>query len=78
MQGFYVILTGKISLLWHAETKLVLTRLFSAGEQIGFAGMIALRDREGTAVAKEESFVLEISADQFFELHLSAPQISAY
>lgn len=71
---FYVVLSGKISMFRNYETKPALTRRYGPGEEAGFAAMIGLHDRYATAVAEEVSFVLEVSADQFFELHLTAPQ----
>ncbi|MFT4520409.1 MAG: CRP-like cAMP-binding protein [Halioglobus sp.] len=74
VQEFFVVLQGKILLYHHHLGKPALTRSFGPGEQIGFAGMIALHDRKGMAVAAQLSYVLEVPADHFFQLHQSAPQ----
>jgi CRP-like cAMP-binding protein len=36
--------------------------------------MIGLHERIGTMVATEETLVVEITADQFLELHMSEPE----
>lgn len=50
-----------------------ITRYHGEGSQLGFVAMIGLHTRVGTAVAREDALVVEISADQFLELHLSEP-----
>ena len=43
-------------------------RVVNFGEETGFVPMIALHDQSGTAVAREDSIVLEISAALYAKL----------
>lgn len=71
---FYIQLSGQTSFYRNFRDMPTHVRTYVKGEQIGFAGMIALHNRKGTVVADQNSYVLEISSDQFFELHESSPQ----
>lgn len=71
--GFYVILKGTIALYMHHHDRDALTRMYRTGEQLGFVDMIGLHDRWSTSVAQEPTVLVDISTDQFYELHLSAP-----
>ena len=71
-RGFFVILRGSIALYMHHHDRDALTRLYRNGEQLGFVDMIGLHDRWSTSVAREPTILVDISADQFYELHLSA------
>lgn len=72
--SFYVVLRGAMNLyvadnLFHA-----LTRPHLCGEEFGFVTMIGLHDRTATAVAAQaDTLVVKVSADQFYELHVSEP-----
>ncbi|MBE9398950.1 cyclic nucleotide-binding domain-containing protein [Pontibacterium sp. N1Y112] len=66
---FYIVLTGCLSSFRPLQTQLVLTRLCGAGEHVGFSAMIALHDRYSTAIAKQDSILLEISSSQFYQMH---------
>ncbi len=57
----------------HGEDSDVLTRYFGAGEQMGFDLMIGLISHNGIDVAVEESLILDISSEQFYNLHVSFP-----
>ncbi|MBY4675834.1 Crp/Fnr family transcriptional regulator [Marinobacterium arenosum] len=71
--GFGVVLEGDFAFYKHCEGHDVLTRHFLSGEQMGFDTMIALKPHSGTAVAAEETLVLEISSGQFYDLHIDFP-----
>ncbi len=71
--GFYVILKGTIALYMHHHDRDALTRLYCQGEQLGFVDMIGLHDHWSTSVAQQTTTLVHISSDQFFELHLQAP-----
>lgn len=71
---FYIVLAGSLSTCRPLKDQLVLTRLCEPGEHVGFTGMIALHDRYGTALATEESVLLEVSSSQFYQMHEVFPQ----
>ncbi|WP_027856511.1 cyclic nucleotide-binding domain-containing protein [Marinobacterium jannaschii] len=71
---FYIVLIGSLSTCRPLKDQLVLTRLCQPGEHVGFTGMIALHDRYGTAIAKQQSILLEISSSQFYQMHEELPQ----
>lgn len=71
--GFYVVLQGELGFYKQSEGLDVLTRHFGRGEQVGFDGMIGLHPRSGTAVARGDVVVLEISSTLFFDLHMQYP-----
>ncbi|MEH6578487.1 MAG: cyclic nucleotide-binding domain-containing protein [Amphritea sp.] len=73
-ESFYIILSGTVSLYRHVEASPVRVRSFSPGQQTGFASMIALHGYKNTAVVGQPGYILRISADLFFELHIVAPQ----
>ncbi len=70
---FEVVLQGRFAFYKHGEDSDVLTRYFCAGEQMGFDLMIGLISHNGIDVAVEESLILDISSEQFYNLHVSFP-----
>ena len=70
---FEVVLQGRFAFYKHGEDSDVLTRYFSAGEQMGFDLMIGLICHNGIDVAVEQSLLLEISSEQFYKLHVNFP-----
>jgi CRP-like cAMP-binding protein len=72
-EDFQVILQGKLAYYKRLEGRDVLTRYFSQGEQMGFDEMIGLIVRDGTDVAAEDSLILSISSNQFYNLHVEYP-----
>ncbi|MFC6671747.1 Crp/Fnr family transcriptional regulator [Marinobacterium aestuariivivens] len=74
VQSFYVVLRGSLSMYVCDEDHYALARRHLQGEQLGFVPMIGLHDHTATAVgAEDETLLVEISADQFYELHVSEP-----
>ncbi|NVK40393.1 MAG: Crp/Fnr family transcriptional regulator [Oceanospirillaceae bacterium] len=72
--SFYVVLRGAMNLYVCNNQLNALTRPHLRGEEFGFVAMIALHDRTATAVAAEDhTLVVKVSADQFYELHVSEP-----
>ncbi len=70
---FEVVLQGRFAFYKHSEDSDVLTRYFCAGEQLGFDLMIGLIPHNGIDVATEESLILDISSNQFYDLRLNFP-----
>ncbi|MDH3633445.1 MAG: Crp/Fnr family transcriptional regulator [Gammaproteobacteria bacterium] len=70
---FQVVLQGKFAFYKHSEESDVLTRYFCAGDQVGFDLMIGLIPHNGIDVATEESLILDISSEQFYDLHVNFP-----
>lgn len=70
---FQVLLQGRIAYYKHFDDHDVLTRYFEQGEQLGFDEMIGLLTRNGTDVAVEDSLILNIGCDQFYDLHVKYP-----
>lgn len=70
---FEVVLQGRFAFYKHGEDSDVLTRYFCAGEQMGFDLMIGLISHNGIDVAVEESLILDISSEQFYNLHVNFP-----
>jgi signal-transduction protein with cAMP-binding, CBS, and nucleotidyltransferase domain len=70
---FKVVLRGRFAFYKHGEDCDVLTRYFCQGEQMDFDLMIGLIPHNGIDVATEESIVLGIGSDQFYNLHVSYP-----
>jgi CRP-like cAMP-binding protein len=72
--SFHVVLKGRFAFYKRAASYDVLTRYFRAGEQSGFDLMIGMIDHDGTDVALEPSLLLEITREQFHNLHLEHAQ----
>ena len=72
--AFYVILQGQISVHRQYQGEAKRIRTHKGGEQIGFAAIIALHDRRGTAIADQQSVVLEISTELFQRLYAEASE----
>ena len=71
--AFFVILKGAIAYYKCHDGQYAHIRDYQAGEQIGFMSMIALHDRVGSAIAVQDSIVLEINTHLFHNLHEKAP-----
>ena len=72
--AFHIIISGKIGLFRQYMGKSIHTRTYNAGEQVGFAAIIAMHDHKGAAVVEEDARILRISSGEFFKLHESAPE----
>lgn len=70
---FQVVLQGRIAFYKHSDECDVLTRYFNAGEQMGFDLMIGMIEHNGIDVATESTTVLDISSDEFLDLHGKYP-----
>ncbi len=70
---FQVVLKGRIAFYKHSDACDVLTRYFSAGEQMGFDLMIGAISHNGIDVATEPSIILDINSDQFYQLLVDHP-----
>lgn len=72
--AFFVILQGSLSYFKCHDGKYAHIRNYQVGEQIGFMSMIALHNRVGSAIAHEDSIVIEVNTELFHQLHEHAPQ----
>jgi len=70
---FYIIAKGSVEFHKHFHGKQHLTRRIQFGQECGFVAMIALKDRTGTAIAAEDSLLIEISMELFSNLHEQFP-----
>ena len=72
-ETFQVVLQGRFAFYKHSDDRDVLTRYFNSGEQMGFDLMLAMIEHNGIDVAMEDSIILDVSSDQFLELHQKYP-----
>ncbi len=70
---FQVVLEGRMAFYKHSEERDVLTRYFSAGEQMGFDLMLGAIPHNGIDVATEDSKILDIGSDQFYQILVDFP-----
>ena len=68
--GFSIVIQGNLAHYKHCVGHDVLTRHFRTGEQMCFDTMIGLRPHAGTAIAIEQSLILEINSGLFFDFHI--------
>ena len=71
--SFFVVCKGCLSFISRHEGESFHTRNIQFGEESGFVSMIALQDRSGYTVAREDSIVLQIPSSLFSELHMEYP-----
>lgn len=71
--NFFIILQGSFAYYKIHDQQYAFIRDYKVGEQIGFMSMIALHNRVGTAIAKQDSIVVEITSTMFQELHNRSP-----
>ena len=71
--GFSIVLQGDVAFYMHREEHDVLTRHFRSGEQMCFDLMIGMLMHNGTEVAAEDTLMLHVSSNQFFDLHIDYP-----
>jgi len=67
-ESFYVVCSGSLDFFKQHRGEWCHIRAIQFGEETGFVPMIALRKQVGTAVAREDSIVLEISSALFADL----------
>lgn len=74
---FYVIINASVRFHQQRENdgERVPLRLYVAGEQIGFVGMIGLHERRGDAIIETGGYLLEISSDLFHQLCEQYPEM---
>jgi len=66
---FYIVLEGRLDFYKTHNNQTSHTRTINFGEAVGFVSMIALHDKVGKAIAKENSIVLEITSQLFSDFH---------
>ncbi|MCW8883878.1 MAG: cyclic nucleotide-binding domain-containing protein [Motiliproteus sp.] len=71
--AFFVILQGVFAYYKRHQGNDAYIRDYQVGEQIGFMSMIALHNRVGRAIAKEDCLALKIATEVFHRLHEQAP-----
>ncbi|MEL0614415.1 cyclic nucleotide-binding domain-containing protein [Marinomonas arenicola] len=72
-ESFFAVLHGSLDFFKQHHHKELHTRDIEFGEALGFVSMIALHDRVGTAYAKEDSLLLEVSSTLFSDFHDQYP-----
>lgn len=74
---FYVIINGAVRFYQQRDHdgERVPLRLYVAGEQIGFVGMIGLHERRGDAIVEQEGCLLQISSALFHQLCEQYPEM---
>lgn len=70
---FYVVLQGSLAFYQCHLGKFAFIRDHLFGEEMGFVAMIALHERIGRAVAREDGYVVEITAGLFHALQKHDP-----
>ncbi|MDH3991524.1 MAG: cyclic nucleotide-binding domain-containing protein [Gammaproteobacteria bacterium] len=65
---FFVVCKGSLDFFKQHQGEWRHIRVVNFGEETGFVPMIALHEQSGTAVAREDSIVLEISSALYAEL----------
>jgi len=71
--SFFIICEGNVDFYKVHNDMCRHLREIGFGEEVGFLAMIALRDRTGDAVAREDTIVLRISSQLFSKLHQQYP-----
>jgi CRP-like cAMP-binding protein len=71
--SFFIVCAGSLEFLKQHEGEYIQTRVVGFGEEVGFVAMIALHDHVGNAIAREDSFLLEVNTLLFSELHQNYP-----
>ena len=66
---FYVVCKGSLDFFKRHNGKLCHIRVVNFGEETGFVPMIALHKQSGSAIAREDSIVLQVSSTLYAELH---------
>ena len=66
---FYVVCKGSLDFFKLHTGKLCHIRVVNFGEETGFVPMIALHKQSGSAIAREDSIVLQVSSTLYAELH---------
>jgi signal-transduction protein with cAMP-binding, CBS, and nucleotidyltransferase domain len=66
---FYVVCKGSLDFFKQHDDKLRHIRVVNFGEETGFVPMIALHKQSGSAIAREDSIVLQVSSILYAELH---------
>lgn len=72
-ESFYAVLHGSLDFFKQHQHKVLHTRDVEFGEAIGFVSMVALHGRVGTAYAKEDSLLLEVTSTLFSDFHDAYP-----
>lgn len=73
-ETFFIVLSGALnSYMPRQDGGWALARRHEAGDDMGFVPMIALKDRPASTTAEVDSVVVEISSDQFLQLHQQEP-----
>ncbi|SDZ81041.1 Crp/Fnr family transcriptional regulator [Microbulbifer marinus] len=71
--SFFIVLKGSIAYYQASNDHSEHIFDFHFGEAVGFVSMIALTPWPGTAIAANNSYVLEVTTDLFYALHCEKP-----
>ena len=70
---FYIVCRGVIEFFKYHNDEFHLIRTAGFGQEVGFVAMIDLHEEGGSAIAKEDSLVLQISSELFSDLQKAHP-----
>lgn len=70
---FYIVLHGCLDFYKRHNNQTCHTRTINSGEAVGFVSMIALHDKVGKTLAKEDSIILEVTSQIFSDFHDDHP-----
>ena len=70
---FYIVCLGAIDFLKYHNGDFHHIRTATFGQEVGFVAMIDLHKEGGSALAKEDSIVLQVTSDLFHDLHREFP-----
>lgn len=71
--SFFIVCQGAVDFVKEHDGHRFHTRTAHFGQEVGFVAMIALHDHVGTAIARDDSLLLEIDSALFSELHRTHP-----
>lgn len=72
--SFHVILKGAVSFYKPGKEEKVHIRDYEQGQEIGFVAMVALHQRVGDCIAREDSIILKVNSFAFHKLHEELPK----
>ncbi|MFK8047437.1 MAG: Crp/Fnr family transcriptional regulator [Halioglobus sp.] len=70
---FYIVCMGAIDFMKYHNEDFHHIRTATFGQEVGFVAMIDLHKEGGSAIAKEDSVVLQVTSDLFHDLHRAFP-----
>jgi len=71
--SFFIVCAGSLDFFKENDGRRFHTRTAGFGQEVGFVATIALHEHVGTAVANQDSLLLEIDSELFAELQRTLP-----